>query len=49
MTNKEIAEFLGLSVRTVDHHRERLMRKIGARNAADIVRYAARMGMRLGG
>lgn len=47
MTNKEIADFLGLSIRTVDHHRERLMRKTGARNTADIVRYAAQMGMRL--
>lgn len=47
MTNKEIADLLGLSTRTVDHHRERLMRKIGARNTADVVRYAAQMGMRL--
>lgn len=47
MTNKEIADFLGISVRTVDHHRERLMRKIDAHNAADVVRYATRMGIRL--
>ena len=43
-SNKEIAAQLQLSVRTVDHHRERMMRKIGARNAADVVRYAARKG-----
>ena len=43
-TNKEIADQLGLSTRTVDHHRERLMRKVGAKNVADLVRYAARMG-----
>ncbi len=43
-SNKEIASLLNLSVRTVDHHRERLMKKIGARNAADIVRYAAKRG-----
>lgn len=46
-TTKEVADLLGLSVRTVDHHRERLMRKIGAKNTADVVRFAARTGMRM--
>ncbi|MCP5541214.1 MAG: response regulator transcription factor [Akkermansiaceae bacterium] len=46
-TTKEIADLLGLSARTVDHHRERLMRKIGAKNTADVVRFAARTGMRM--
>lgn len=44
-TNKEIANDLGIAVKTVDTHRERLMRKIGAHNGADIVRYAMRMGV----
>lgn len=45
LTNKEVADRLGIAVRTVDTHRTRLMKKIGARNTADIVRYAMRMGV----
>ena len=44
-TNKEMANELGIAVKTVDTHRERLMRKIGAHNSADIVRYAMQMGV----
>jgi len=44
-TNKEMAQQLGIAVKTVDTHRERLMKKIGAHNAADIVRYAMQMGV----
>ncbi|MEM7012094.1 MAG: response regulator transcription factor [Verrucomicrobiota bacterium] len=44
-TNKEIARNLGIAVKTVDTHRERLMKKIGAHNSADIVRYAMQMGV----
>lgn len=44
-TNKEIANELGIAVKTVDTHRERLMKKIGAHNSADIVRYAMQMGV----
>ena len=39
-TNKEIAAMLFLSVRTIDGYRERILRKIGARNTAGIVLYA---------
>jgi len=39
-TNKEIAAKLNLSVRSVDGHRERILKKIGARNTAGIVMYA---------
>lgn len=38
MSNKEIAEELYVSKRTVDNHRFHLMRKMGAKNTADIVR-----------
>lgn len=38
--NKEIASLLNVSKRTVDNHRTNLMRKIDARNTADIVRVA---------
>jgi DNA-binding NarL/FixJ family response regulator len=38
-TSKEIAAVLGLSVATIDTHRRNAMAKIGARNAADLIRY----------
>ncbi|NVK34048.1 MAG: response regulator transcription factor [Rhodobacteraceae bacterium] len=37
-SNKEVAETLGISSRTVEVHRARIMEKLGARNAADLVR-----------
>ena len=37
-SNKEVGRRLGISPRTVEVHRARLMGKIGARNAADLVR-----------
>ena len=39
-TNKEIADELFVSVRTVDSHRRNLIEKIGAKNTAGLVRYA---------
>lgn len=36
-TNKEIAQILGLSPRTAEAHRARLLAKLGARNTADLV------------
>lgn len=44
-TNKEIADKLCLSVRTVDGHREALMEKINARNTVGIVMYAVKNGL----
>jgi FixJ family two-component response regulator len=37
-SNKEIGRRLGISPRTVEVHRARIMEKLGARNAADLVR-----------
>ena len=37
-SNKEVGRCLGISPRTVEVHRARIMEKIGARNAADLVR-----------
>jgi DNA-binding CsgD family transcriptional regulator len=37
-SNKEVGRSLGISPRTVETHRARIMEKIGARNAADLVR-----------
>jgi DNA-binding NarL/FixJ family response regulator len=42
--NKEIATLFYLSVRTVEHHRENMMRKLGLKTTADLVKYAIRMG-----
>jgi DNA-binding NarL/FixJ family response regulator len=40
MSNKEIASNLNLSIRTIEGYRDRILEKIGARNAAGIVVYA---------
>ena len=39
-SNKEIGRRLGISPRTVEVHRARIMEKLRARNAADLVRIA---------
>ncbi len=39
-SSKEIGRQLGVSPRTVETHRARIMSKLGARNAADLVRIA---------
>lgn len=39
-TNKEIADKLYISTRTVDAHRRSLLQKTGARNTAGLVKYA---------
>ena len=41
-SNKKIADKLHISVRTVEHHRQNLMNKVGAQNTASLVRYAFR-------
>ena len=43
--NREIAEVLHISVRTVEAHRSRAMLKLNLRCVADIVRYAIREGL----
>lgn len=44
-TGKEIARIIGLSPRTVDTYRERLMEKLQLHSVADVVRYAVRVGL----
>ena len=44
-TTKEVARELGISVKTADNHRSRLMAKLGVHNTAELVRYAARKGL----
>jgi two-component system response regulator NreC len=43
-TNHEIAQMLAISVRTVETHRAHVLRKLGLKTRADIVRYAASTG-----
>jgi DNA-binding NarL/FixJ family response regulator len=42
--NKEVAHNLGISVKTVETYKNRLMQKLGLRCRVDIVRYALRRG-----
>jgi DNA-binding CsgD family transcriptional regulator len=41
-SNKEAARALGISPRTVEVHRAHIMDKLGAKNAADLVRLVLR-------
>lgn len=43
--NREVAERLERSVKTIETHRARLMRKVGAGSLAELVRYAVREGI----
>jgi DNA-binding NarL/FixJ family response regulator len=42
---REIAELLGVSIKTAESHRGRLMRKLLIRDTAGLVRYAIRRGL----
>jgi two-component system, NarL family, response regulator NreC len=44
-TNADIAAALFVSPRTVETHRAHLMRKLGLRTQADLIRYALRRGI----
>jgi DNA-binding NarL/FixJ family response regulator len=44
-TNKEIGAVLGISTRTVEAHRDSLMRKIGIRTVAGLTRLALEQGL----
>ncbi len=44
-TNKEIADILGMSVKTAESHRARIMKKLGIHETAGLVRYAIRKGL----
>jgi len=45
LTNKKIADKLSVSVKTVETHRTRILQKLGAHSAADLVRYAIKTGL----
>ena len=44
-SNKEAGRLLGISPRTIEIHRARIMEKLGAKNVADLVRMALRLGI----
>jgi DNA-binding NarL/FixJ family response regulator len=45
LRNREIAEHLGISPRTAESHRAKVMSKLGLRREADLVRFALRHGI----
>lgn len=45
LTNRHIAETLFISIKTVETHRSRVMRKLDLHNTADIVKYAINAGL----
>jgi two-component system response regulator NreC len=44
-TTKEAASFLGISTKTAESHRTRLMQKLDIHSTAELVRYAVRHGL----
>ena len=44
-TNREIADVLEISVRTVEVHRFNLMRRLNVRNVAQLLRQALQLGL----
>jgi DNA-binding NarL/FixJ family response regulator len=45
MSNRQIAQKLQLSVRTVEMHRGNLMRKLGMKSQTELVKYAVKRGL----
>jgi two-component system response regulator DctR len=41
--NKQIADRLGIAIRTVEVHRARVLQKTGARNSVELARMKARL------
>ena len=44
-SNKEVAEVLGISVKTAMSHREHMMDKLDLHNRTDLVRFALQRGV----
>jgi DNA-binding NarL/FixJ family response regulator len=45
LTSKEIGDYLFISKRTVDGHRNKIMEKIGAKSAVGLVKFAVKYGI----
>jgi DNA-binding NarL/FixJ family response regulator len=46
--NKDISDYLSISVKTVEKHRANLMRKLGVRNASELTAFAIRHKLMVG-
>jgi len=44
-STKDVASLLGISVKTAESHRTRLMQKLDIHETASLVRYAVRRGL----
>ncbi len=44
-SNKEVAQFLDISVKTAMSHREHLMEKLGLHSRTDLIKFALRLGV----
>ena len=45
LTSREIAHMLGISEKTVEHHRQNVLLKLGLRDRVAVTRYAIRRGL----
>ena len=45
LSNKEIASQLGVGVRTIETHRERIMRKLNIHSVAGLTKFAISQGL----
>lgn len=45
LSSKEVAQSLGISVKTIETHRTKILQKLGAHSVTEIVRYAIRNGL----
>lgn len=44
-SNERVGKFLGISIKTVEKHRDQLYKKYGFRNTADLTRWALAQGL----
>jgi len=44
-SNKEVGRQLGISPRTIEIHRARILKKLGVKSVADMVRMSMRLGI----
>jgi len=44
-SNDEIAELLSISKRTVESHKQNLLRKIGVKNTSELIKFAVELSL----